>query len=75
MRVLILSLVMIAILMLSGCAPIPPNNPTSLGKLNSAPVSCNANYSSYTYYDTDINNICFCNSTDWRQIDNGTTCT
>lgn len=65
---------MVALLMLTGCAGVPPNNPKDFGKLSSAPVSCNANYSSFTYYDTDINNLCLCNSTNWRQIDDGTTC-
>lgn len=42
-------------------------------KASAPPLACSAGVSGAIYYDTDLNEPCFCNATDWKKFSDATT--
>ena len=45
-----------------------------LAGVSSPPETCGGAFAGAMYYDSDINNMCLCNSTHWKEIDAITVC-
>ena len=50
-------------------------NDMNLRNSSSVPFACSAGWTGNRYYDNDLNEWCYCNGTDWKQMnDTSTTC-